>query len=106
MKRDTRWRVGGHAGLCAVPLMEMDAGSKLSPEQRLDDWREGEGGDPFLLLLPPWLQDSFNEGGVAAVLLVVVVDEHSRLDLRKGGRGELQRGWDGREKKDREGRMG
>lgn len=42
--------------------MEMDAGSKLSPEQRLDDWREGEGGAPFLLLLPPGLQDSFNEG--------------------------------------------
>ena len=40
------------------------------------------------------------------LVVVLVVDEHSRLDLREGGRGELQRGWDGREKKDREGRMG
>lgn len=77
-------RGGGCTGRCAVLLMEMDVGSKLSPEQ-LPRWREKErergrkGGDPFLL---SFLQ---REGA-----------ESSRFDVR-----ELQRGQDGR-KRERE----
>lgn len=58
--------MGGRAGRCAVPLMEMDVGSELSPEQppqRRESEREKERGDPFLSALPPGLQNSFNERG-------------------------------------------
>lgn len=73
MKRDTRRWVGGRAGRCAVPLMEMDVGSELSPEQPSQQRKREE---IHFLVLPPRLQNSFNERGGA---------EHSRLDLTEEG---------------------
>lgn len=52
---------GGRAGHCAVPLMEMDVGSELSPEQ--PPQRRERGGGSISTALPPGLQNSLNERG-------------------------------------------